>query len=227
MHLATLGLVLVVGGCREPAPPPKAESSVPVSQQQPCKEIKEFHPRVDQRMLQTIRRRGVYPDSARMTPRNADAAQKQPFAIPLLLQIFGDPQFPSVPSMADYLDLADDPDAQKTLGEAFFLLSRRDDSGAAVTVRRMTEPERSYFNTASAAIAILEDTDGPEAGRLKAPLIGTLTAQDSRSYLQQMMHLSGRLKVTLNSLPDNKRAVWWLEYRTGELSDKFNSRCLK
>jgi hypothetical protein len=57
------------------------------------------------------------------------------------------------------------------------------------------------------------------------PFIGTLTSSDSKTYIHQMMHMSMRLKTTLNGVPDNERAVWWLEYRTGQLIDKLNAEC--
>jgi len=57
-----------------------------------------------------------------------------------------------VPTMADFSNLADDPHAQKTLGEAFVYLEQKDDTETAAVVRTMTESERLYFVTASSAM---------------------------------------------------------------------------
>ena len=46
-------------------------------------------------------------------------------AVTALLGLDGDPQNPGTPSMMDYAKLADDPHAQKTLGEAFKLLDQQ------------------------------------------------------------------------------------------------------
>jgi hypothetical protein len=129
--------------------------------------------------------------------------------------------------MADFSNLADDPHAQKTLGEAFVYLEQKDDTETAAVVRTMTESERLYFVTASSAMDAISNRSGADISRLETPLIGTSTGLDSRSYLNRMLHESERLRVAMNGMPDNRRAVWWLEYRTGQLIDKLNVGCGK
>jgi hypothetical protein len=121
----------------------------------------------------------VLPNIQGMTPRNAALAQKTQPAVSALLGIYGDPQNPSVPSLMNYAKLADDPHAQKVLGEAFKLLDQQmgeiSDPGVIQTLGTaagwanfraqaeagaqqaagtdMTPEEREYFDTAIASMA--------------------------------------------------------------------------
>ena len=121
-----------------------------------------------------------------MTPHNAQMAQKAQPAVTALLGLYGDPQNPGTPSMMDYAKLADDPHAQKTLGEAFKLLDQQmgeiSDPGVLQTLgtaagwanfraqaesgaqqaagTQMTPEERAYFD---AAIASMADIIGSRA----------------------------------------------------------------
>lgn len=121
----------------------------------------------------------ILPDIQRMTPRNAEMARKSQPAVTALLGMYGDPQNPSVPSMMDFSKLADDPHAQKVLGEAFKMLDQSmgeiSDPGVIQTLAtaggwanfrarveaqaqqnpgtRMTDAEKQYFDTAIASMA--------------------------------------------------------------------------
>ena len=178
-------------------------------------------------MLRAVSELGILPDIQSMTQLNAAIARKTQGVTTELMAFYGDPQMPSVPSMADFSDLAYDPHAQKTLGEAFVHLEQKDDTGAAAVVRTMTESERSYFVTVSSTMDAISNRSGAAISRLETPLIGASMGLDSRSYLNRMLHESERLRVALSGMPDNRRAVWWLEYRTGQLIDKFNAGCGK
>jgi hypothetical protein len=134
----------------------------------------------------------VLPNIQGMTPRNAALAQKTQPAVSALLGIYGDPQNPSVPSLTDYAKLADDPHAQKVLGEAFKLLDQQmgeiSDPGVIQTLgtaagwanfraqaeagaqqaagTEMTPQEREYFDT---AIASMADIIGARAATGQSP----------------------------------------------------------
>lgn len=123
--------------------------------------------------------KSILPDIQRMTPRNAEMARKAQPAVTALLGMYGDPQNPSVPSMMDFSKLADDPHAQKVLGEAFKMLDQSmgeiSDPGIIQTLgtaggwanfrarvesqaqqspgTRMTDAEKAYFDTAIASMA--------------------------------------------------------------------------
>lgn len=229
--LSVLTVALVVSSCRNdsslsPAAQtqtePKAESQV-----WPCIDRPQSEPGADTQMFRTVSRLGILPDIQNMTPQNAALATKTQSAVIVLMDFYGDPREPSIPSMADFSGLADNPHAQKTLGEAFSYLNRKDEFPNADLVRTMTERERSYFETATGVVTAIQDSGKANVGRIEVPLIGTVTTPDSRSYLNAMLGESERLRVALNGMPDNRRALWWLEYRTSQLIDKLNVGCTK
>jgi len=226
-----LVLVLMASGCRETSLPPspgQAQHETKIeAHRQPCIDHPRTNSRADATMLHTVSELGILPDIQSMTPLNAAIATKTQGVTTELMAFYGDPRVPSVPTMADFSNLADDPHAQKTLGEAFVYLEQKDDTETAAVVRTMTESERLYFVTASSAMDAISNRSGADISRLETPLIGTSTGLDSRSYLNRMLHESERLRVAMNGMPDNRRAVWWLEYRTGQLIDKLNVGCGK
>ncbi len=226
-----LVLVLMASGCRETSLPPSSghaqrETKIETHRQS-CIDRLQTDSRADAAMLRTVSELGILPDIQSMTQLNAAIARKTQGVTTELMAFYGDPQIPSIPSMADFSDLANDPHAQKTLGEAFVHLEQKDDIGAAAVVRTMTESERSYFVIASSTMDTISNRSSVDISRLETPLIGTSTGLGSRSYLNHMLHESERLRVAMSGMPDNKRAVWWLEYRTGQLIDKLNEGCGK
>jgi hypothetical protein len=229
--LGAFALTLMVSGCRKKPPlpspgqaqaEPKAESHV-----WPCIDRPQSDPAADTQMFRRVSNLGILPDIQSMTPQNAALATKAQSAVIVLMDFYGDPREPSIPSMADFSDLADNPHAQKTLGEAFSYSNRKDEIPNADVVRTMTEPERFYFETATRVVTEIDDSGNRNEGRLRVPLIGTRATSDSRSYLNQMLLESERLRVSLNGMPDNRRALWWLEYRAGQVIDKLNVGCAK
>ncbi len=226
-----LGVVgAILGGCRGAnlphSPAQDRRESRTQTYRQPCVVRLPAKLTEDAATLREVRKRGVLPDIQNMTPRNATIATKAQGATLALMAFFGDPREPSIPSMADFPNLADDLHAQKALGEAFAAIDQKDDAGVAKAESTMSETEKQYFSTAQSAMATIEDRDG-KAARLDVPLIGTVTTPDSRSYLNLMLGESERLRVSLNGMPDNRRALWWLEYRTGQVIDKLNVGCTK
>jgi hypothetical protein len=134
----------------------------------------------------------ILPNIQGMTPHNAAMAQKAQPAVSALLGIYGDPQNPSVPSLMNYAKMANDPHAQKVLGEAFKLLDQQmgeiSDPGLIQTLgtaagwanfraqaeagaqqqagTEMTSQEREYFD---AAIASMADIIGARAATGQSP----------------------------------------------------------
>jgi len=224
-----LVLVLMASGCRKTSLPPspgglQAETKKE-DHRQPCIERPRTNFGADAAMLRTVSELGILPDIQSMTQANAAAARRTQGVTIELMAFYGDPQVPSVASMVDFSDLANDPHAQKTLGEAFDLQERKDEAGAAAVVRAMTESERSYFITASSTMNAISNRSGENISRLETPLIGASMGLDSRTYLNRMLQESERLRVAMSGMPDNRRALWWLGYRTGQLIDKLNAGC--
>jgi hypothetical protein len=153
-----LMLALMGSGYREASVSSELQQPASKSNRQPCMEYRASKPSSDSRMLQVVRRKGILPNVGGMTPQQADIFEKESSTFTAELDLFGDPQTPSVPSMADFAELADDTHAQKALGEAFSLsLKSNDDAGAAAVVRQMTDAEKSYYTVALATAAALED----------------------------------------------------------------------
>jgi hypothetical protein len=228
---ADLFLWIVAGtaGCRGADLPHSTAQGQPDSRiqshRQPCLYRPASEPTEDAAMIHEVRSRGILPDIQNMTPQNATLATKAQNAMPVLMAFFGDPQESSIPSMADFSDLADDTHARETLGQAF--AHQQDDTEVAEAERTMSETEKQYFESATSTMSYVEDDEGRLAARLEVPLIGTLTTMDSRSYLNLMLSESRRLRIALNAMPDNRRALWWIQYRTGQLIDKLNAGCSK
>ncbi len=228
--LGAFALVLMVSGCRKE---PRLLSPVQTNAEQkaeshpwPCIDRPQSDPGTEAAMFQRVSRQGILPHIQNMTPQNAALATKAQSALITLMDFYGDPQHPSVPSLADFSQLADNPHAQKTLGAAFAYLDQKDEGASAAVNRTMTEPERLYFTTVTTTLGSIDSGDA-SLGRLRVPLIGTVATPDGRSYLNQMLLESERLRVSLNGMPDNRRALWWLEYRTGQVIDKLNLGCAK
>jgi hypothetical protein len=228
--LGGFALALMVSGCRKkpPLPSPGQTQAEPKAESHPwpCIDRPQSDPGADAAMFQRVSRQGIFPDIQNMTQQNAAAARKTQSAVISLMDFYGDPQTPSVPSMADFSELADNPHARKTLGEAFAYLDQVNGVAGADVERTMTEPERLYFTTVTTTLGSIDSGDA-SGGRLRVPLIGTVATPDGRSYLSQMLLESERLRVSLNGMPDNRRALWWLEYRTRQVIDKLNLGCAK
>lgn len=201
----------------------------------------------------------ILPDIQRMTPKNAELAIKAQPAVTALLGLYGDPQNPSSPSMFSYVKLADDPHAQKVLGEAFKLLDQQmgeiSDPGvlqalgtaagwanfrAGVEAQaqqnagtQMTPEERAYFDAAIASMADIigsRAATGQSAARFSVrsiqnelPLIGLSGTPDSASYLTKMQTIGRQIRVGLNAMPDNGRAMAWLNQREAEIAKQKSS----
>jgi hypothetical protein len=164
-------------------------------------------------MEQRVKTQGVMPDISHMTQKNATATRKLLPAVTALLGMYGDPQSPQVPSMADYADLANDEHAKKTLGPAFVLLNRVvgnvTDPGKIDTLanaagwanyqaeveaqiqrlqgEKMTPREKEYFN---AAIAGMADIIGSRAAT------GASAAKFSVEAIQNELPLIGLSSTT-------------------------------
>ena len=196
----------------------------------------------------------ILPNIQGMTPHNAAMAQKAQPAVTALLGLYGDPANPGTPSMVDYAKLADDPHAQKTLGEAFKLLDQQmgeiSDPGVIQTLgtaagwanfraraeagaqqsagTQMTPQERAYFDAAIASMADIigsRSATGQSAARFSVraiqnelPLIGLSGTPDSASYLTKMQTIGRQIRVGLNGMPDNSRALAWLTKREAEIA---------
>lgn len=196
---------------------------------------------------------GIFPRINSLTPQQAARATKAQPAVTALLGLYGDPQTPTVKSMADFADLANSPHAQRTLGAAFKLLDQRmgtiEDPGVLATLatatgwqnfraqveagvqqaagEAMTAREKEYFDQAISSMADIigaRAATGQSAAKFSVnsiqnelPLIGTSSVTDKNSYLTKMQTISRQIKVGLNALPDNKRALKWLDQRTKEL----------
>ncbi len=201
----------------------------------------------------------ILPNIQGMTPHNAQMAQKAQPAVTALLGLYGDPQNPGTPSMMDYAKLADDPHAQKTLGEAFKLLDQQmgeiSDPGVLQTLgtaagwanfraqaesgaqqaagTQMTPQERAYFDAAIASMADIigsRAATGQSAARFSVkaiqnelPLIGLSGTPDSASYLTKMQTIGRQIRVGLNGMPDNSRALAWLTKREADIAKQKGS----
>lgn len=228
--LSVLTVALAVSGCRKDSPlspsgqtqaESKAESRV-----WPCIDRPRSEFSADTQMFRKVSKLGILPDIQNMTPQNAALGTKANGTLLVLMEFYGDPREPSIPSLADFSDLADNPHAQKALGEAFVYLGQKDGTASMDDMERaMTDQERSYFTTVMDTLFPL--FGAADVNRLEVPLIGTITTPDSRSYLNLMLSESERLRVDLDGMPDNRRALWWLEYRTGQVIDKLNVGCAK
>jgi hypothetical protein len=228
--LGAFALALMVSGCRKkpPLPSPGQSQTEPKAESHPwpCIDRPRSNPGADAAMFQRVSGQGIWPDIQHIPYEYVELAQKMQPAVITLMDFYGDPHDPDIPSMMDYAKLADDPHAQKTLGEAFAYLNQKDEVATADVERTMTESERLYFETATMTLDNI-DSSNANVDRLRVPLIGTVATSNSRSYLNQMLLESEQLRVSLNGMPDNRRALWWLEYRTSQMIDKLNVGCAK
>ena len=96
------------------------------------------------------------------------------------------------------------------------------------TGTQMTPDEREYFDTAIASMADIigsRAATGQSAARFSVrsiqnelPLIGLSGTPDSRSYLTKMQTIGRQVRVGLNGMPDNTRALGWLSKRESDLA---------
>jgi hypothetical protein len=91
------------------------------------------------------------------------------------------------------------------------------------TGTQMTQQEREYFDTAIASMADIigsRSATGQSPARFSVksiqnelPLIGLSGTPDSESYLTKMQTIGRQVRVGLNAMPDNSRALAWLDKR--------------
>jgi len=200
----------------------------------------------------------VLPDIQNMTQQNAAAARKAQPAVTALLGLYGDPAAPQSPSLLEFSHLANDPHAQKVLGEAFKLLdqqmgeisdpgiiqtlgttagwanfrARAEADAQQATGTKMTPEERKYFDTAIASMADIigsRAATGQSPARFSVrsiqnelPLIGLSGTTDEQSYLTKMQTIGRQVRVGLNAMPDNSRALGWLDKREDQIQRRLN-----
>lgn len=204
------------------------------------------------------RGQSVLPNIQNMTQQNAAAARKAQPAVTALLGLYGDPTSPQAPSLLEFAHLANDPHAQKVLGEAFKLLDQQmgeiSDPGIIQTLAtsagwanfrakaeaeaqqdtgtKMTPEERKYFDTAIASMADIigsRAATGQSPARFSVrsiqnelPLIGLSGTTDEQSYLTKMQTIGRQVRVGLNGMPDNSRALAWLDKREGQIQNRLD-----
>ena len=204
------------------------------------------------------RGQSVLPDIQNMTQQNAAAARKAQPAVTALLGLYGDPAAPQSPSLLEFSHLANDPHAQKVLGEAFKLLdqqmgeisdpgiiqtlgttagwanfrARAEADAQQATGTKMTPEERKYFDTAIASMADIigsRAATGQSPARFSVrsiqnelPLIGLSGTTDEQSYLTKMQTIGRQVRVGLNAMPDNSRALGWLDKREDQIQKRLN-----
>lgn len=91
----------------------------------------------------------------------------------------------------------------------------------------MTPEERSYFDAAISSMADIigsRSATGQSAARFSVksiqnelPLIGLSGTPDSTSYLTKMQTIGRQIRVGLNGMPDNSRALAWLNKREADI----------
>ena len=95
------------------------------------------------------------------------------------------------------------------------------------TGTKMTPEEREYFNAAVSSMADIigsRSATGQSAARFSVrsiqnelPLIGLSGTPDSQSYLTKMQTIGRQIRVGLNGMPDNSRALAWLDKRERDI----------
>lgn len=95
---------------------------------------------------------------------------------------------------------------------------------------QMTPREREYFDTAIASMADIigsRSATGQSPARFSVraiqnelPLIGLSGTPDQSSYLTKMETIGRQIRVGLNAMPDNSRALAWLTRREGEIAQQ-------
>lgn len=124
-----------------------------------------------------------------------------------------------------------DPGIIQTLGTAGGWANFRAQAEAGAqqaTGTQMTPQEREYFD---AAIASMADIIGSRAAtgqsparfsvrsiQNELPLIGLSGTPDEASYLTKMQTIGRQIRVGLNGMPDNARALAWLDKRESDIA---------
>ena len=201
----------------------------------------------------------IFPDLSRVPYKFQSEAQKLKPVVVAEAGLYGDPGHPTIPSMMDYAKLADDPHAQKTLGEAFKLLDQQmgeiSDPGVLQTLgtaagwanfraqaesgaqqaagTQMTPEERAYFDAAIRSMADIigaRSATGQSAARFSVraiqnelPLIGLSGTPDSQSYFNKMQGILVQIRGGLDGMPDNGRAMAWLNRREADIAKQKGS----
>ena len=123
-----------------------------------------------------------------------------------------------------------DPGILQTLGTAagWANFRARAEAGAQQSAgTEMTPEERSYFDAAISSMADIigsRAATGQSAARFSVrsiqnelPLIGLSGTPDSTSYLTKMQTIGRQIRVGLNGMPDNSRAIGWLNKREADI----------
>jgi len=126
-----------------------------------------------------------------------------------------------------------DPGIIQTLGTAAGWANFRASAEAGAqqaTGTQMTKQEREYFDTAIASMADIigsRSATGQSPARFSVksiqnelPLIGLSGTPDSESYLTKMQTIGRQIRVGLNAVPDNSRALAWLDKREHEIGSQ-------
>ena len=97
----------------------------------------------------------------------------------------------------------------------------------------MTPEERAYFDAAISSMADIigsRSATGQSAARFSVraiqnelPLIGLSGTPDSASYLTKMQTIGRQIRVGLNAMPDNSRAMNWLNQKEAEIAKQKSS----
>jgi hypothetical protein len=124
-----------------------------------------------------------------------------------------------------------DPGIIQTLGTAAGWANFRAQAEAGAqqaTGTQMTPQEREYFDTAIASMADIigsRSATGQSPARFSVksiqnelPLIGLSGTPDAESYLTKMQTIGRQVRVGLNAMPDNSRALAWLDKREADIA---------
>ena len=94
----------------------------------------------------------------------------------------------------------------------------------------MTPQEKEYFDTAIASMADIigaRAATGQSPARFSVramqnelPLIGLSGTSDEASYLTKLETIARQVGVGLNAMPDNSRAVAWLDHQVKQIAQK-------
>ena len=126
-----------------------------------------------------------------------------------------------------------DPGIIQTLGTAAGWANFRAqaESGAQQAAgTAMTPQEKEYFDTAIASMADIigaRAATGQSPARFSVramqnelPLIGLSGTSDEASYLTKLETIARQVGVGLNAMPDNSRAVAWLDHQVKQIAQK-------
>lgn len=107
-------------------------------------------------------------------------------------------------------------------------------SAQQATGTQMTPQEREYFDSAIASMADIigsRSATGQSPARFSVraiqnelPLIGLSGTPDKESYLTKMQTIGRQVRVGLNAMPDNSRAMAWLTTQENKIAKEKNQK---